>query len=234
MAQIDADMPTVTVVVKDGDNHDLRDVRVIMDGKPLLDRLDGSSISVDPGEHHLLLRAVGFRPIETAFAARPGQHKLRVLVFLTNRDNSTATATKDEPALALPGPASQPGAGWLPRHEETGAPVPRWRKQVSGVLVGAAAGSLVLGTVWAFLAKAKYDHALATECGGNPNSCSAQGIADGRTAHERALVATIGFVGAAALLAGAGTVYFAWPTKQDRFAVAPTVGSSSAGLTLSW
>jgi hypothetical protein len=234
MVQIDAAMPSVTVVVKDGDNRDLRDVRVIMDGKPLVDRLDGSAIPVDPGEHHLLLRAVGFRQIETAFEAHAGQHKLRVLVFLTNRDNSTAASRKDEPSLALPGAPGQPAPAWFSNRDETGAQVPSWRKEVSGVLVGAAAGSLALGTVWAFLAKAEYDHALATECGGNPNSCSPQGIADGRTAHDRALVATIGFVGAAVLLTGAATVYFAWPTKQDRLAVAPTVSSSGAGLTLSW
>ena len=96
------------------------------------------------------------------------------------------------------------------------------------VIVGAAGGSLILGTVWAFLAKAKYDHALTTECGGNPNSCSPQGIADGRTAHDQALVATMGFVGAAVFVAGAATVYFAWPTTQDRMAVAPAVSSAGA------
>ena len=85
--------------------------------------------------------------------------------------------------------------------------MPRWRRPVAGALLGASGASLVLGTVWSFLAKSEYDHALATECGGDPNSCSAQGIADGRNAHDRALVSTVAFVGAAAFLAGAATVY---------------------------
>ena len=111
--------------------------------------------------------------------------------------------------------------------------MPRWRRPVAGALLGASGASLVLGTVWSFLAKSQYDHALATECGGGPNSCSAQGIADGRNAHDRALVSTVAFVGAAAFLAGAATVYL-WPGTQERVAVAPTVSTAGAGVALTW
>jgi hypothetical protein len=207
----------VVLVVKDARGHDLPDARVSVDGRQLVDRVEGHSVTVDPGEHHLLFQAAGFNPIETTVVAREGQqHALRVVVFL------------------IPSAGAVAADGESSRNEEPFAAVPRWRKQVAGALAGAAAGSLVVGTIWSFLAKAKYDHALETECGGSASSCSTQGIADGRTAHDRAVVATVAFVGAAAFLAGAATVYFAWPTTQDRIAVSPAVSGNGAGVTFNW
>ena len=231
IAGIDAAIPTVTVVVKDSEGRDVRDVRVTVDGKPLGDQSEGGSISVDPGEHHFLFQAAGFRPIETTAVAQAGQHKLRVMVFL-NRDRAPSVVAANEPPLASPSAAVRPTPAWSPGNAETG--VAPWQKKAAGALVGAAAGSLVLGTVWAFLAKAKYDHALTIECGGDPHTCSPQGIADGRTAHDRALIATVGFAGAATFLAGAAAVYFAWPAKHERITVAPSVNDKGAGLALIW
>jgi hypothetical protein len=207
--------PTLVLVVQDAQGRDLPNVRVTMDGAPLVERIDGRPVSVDPGEHHLLFRAEGMNPIETTVVARDGQHKLRVLVFLT------ATGVPHDPSAELP--AAEPPATISP-----------WRRRVAGALVGASAASLVVGTVWALWAKAEYDHALTTECGGSASSCSPQGIADGHTAHDRAFVATLAFAGAGVFLAGAATVYWKWPSTQDRIAIAPTVSGRGAGVTLSW
>jgi hypothetical protein len=233
----DAAKPEVVLVVKDGVGHDLHAVRVIMDGQPLVDRVEGQSISIEPGEHHLLFQAAGFNQIETTVVAHEGQHRLRVLVFM----RPAGSGASGEPAIDLPAPAPPvpaPGSptapAWSPGNAEPQAATPRWRKQVGVALLGAAAASLVVGTVWSIRAKTEYDHALDNECSGSANTCSPQGIADGRTAHDRALVATVAFVGTAAFLAGAATVYFAWPTTKDRVAVAPTVSGNGAGLALTW
>jgi len=232
IAEIDAVLPALVLVVQDGQGHDLPHARVSMDGAPLVERIDGQSVAVDPGEHHLLFKAEGFNQIETTVVTREGQRKLRVLVFLTPASPGAVLARR-EPSLDLPAPELPPPS-WSPGTAEPRAAIPPWRKKVGGALVGAAAAGVVVGTVWAFLAKAKYDHAIITECDGRADSCSPQGIADGRTAHDRALVSTIAFVGAGAFLAGAATVYFAWPSTQERIAVAPTASSSGAGVTLSW
>jgi hypothetical protein len=231
IVELDAAIPMVTLVVKDGEGHDLWNAQVSVDGKPLVHQPEGDSISVDPGEHHFLFQAAGFSPIETARVALAGQHNLRVMVFLHRDDPRSATAVANEPSLALPA-MSTPAS---PGEATPGGAPPRWQKKVGGVLVGAAAGSLVVGAVWALLAKAKYDHALIVECGGDPHLCSPQGIAEGRTAHNEAFVATAGFVGAATFLAGAAVVYLAWPTTgQERITVAPVVSSTSAGVALTW
>lgn len=220
-------------MVKDAAGNDLHDVRVSIDGQLLVDHVEGQSLTIDVGEHHLLFHAAGFNDIETTVVAQAaqGQHKLRILVFLTPA-SAVAGAARDEASVNPVAPRLQLTQGSSPA--EPRDMTPRWRRPVAGALLGASAASLVLGTIWSFLAKSKYDHALATECDGTPNSCSAQGIADGRTAHDRALVSTVAFVGAGVFVAGAATVYFAWPGTQERVAVAPTVSSGGAGVTLSW
>ncbi len=225
----------IALVVKDAAGNDLHDVRVTIDGQLLVDHVEGQSLTIDLGEHHLRFHAAGFNDIETTVVAKAeqGQHKLRVLVFLTPA-SAVAGAARDESSPDPVAPGLQLKQASSSANAEPRAMVPRWRRPVAGALLGASGASLVLGTVWSFLAKAEYDHALATECGGNANSCSAQGIADGRTAHDRALVSTVAFVGAAVFLAGAATVYFAWPGTQERVAVAPTVNTASAGVTLTW
>jgi hypothetical protein len=49
--QTQASLPTVVPVATDRDGNDLAGVVVEMDGKPLLERIDGHSIEVDPGAH---------------------------------------------------------------------------------------------------------------------------------------------------------------------------------------
>lgn len=231
----DAERPTLVLVVQDGQGRDLPSARVRLDGAELRERIDGQAVPVDPGPHRLLFQAEGFNPIETTLVVREGQHRLRVLVFLTPAaaGGEVGRRAPGDPALDLSAPAmAQPA--WSPASEEPRAAVSPWRKKVAGTLAGAAAGSLVVGTVWAFLAKAEYDHALTTECGGRSDSCSPQGIAEGRTAHDRALVATVAFAGAGVFLAGAATVYFAWPASAERIALAPTISDRGAGVTLHW
>jgi hypothetical protein len=52
--------PSLVFEVQDAAANDLGSVRVTMDGKSLVDRIDGTPVAVDPGEHHLLFEAEGF------------------------------------------------------------------------------------------------------------------------------------------------------------------------------
>ncbi len=52
LAQVDQAIPSIVFAVKDGSGNDLSAVRVTMDGQPLTDKLDGTAIQIDPGEHH--------------------------------------------------------------------------------------------------------------------------------------------------------------------------------------
>jgi hypothetical protein len=51
VTDLDAAIPTIVFEVQDARGRDLDQVRVAMDGEPLVDRLDGTAIAVDPGDH---------------------------------------------------------------------------------------------------------------------------------------------------------------------------------------
>jgi hypothetical protein len=51
LTELDRDAPTVVFGARDSRGSDVVDVKVSMDGTPLLDRLDGKPVLVDSGEH---------------------------------------------------------------------------------------------------------------------------------------------------------------------------------------
>jgi hypothetical protein len=51
LAEVDNGMPSVVVRARDAAGKDVLDVKVLVDGQPFLDRLQGTSKTVDPGEH---------------------------------------------------------------------------------------------------------------------------------------------------------------------------------------
>src|SRR5215471_6740742 len=55
--------PTMVFDVKDGEGHDLVDVKVTMDGQPFAERLAGSALPVDPGEHAFTFETAGVPPL---------------------------------------------------------------------------------------------------------------------------------------------------------------------------
>jgi hypothetical protein len=223
LAAIDAAMPVVVLEVKDEASNTLSAVRVTMDGLPLVDRLDGSPIAIDPGKHRFVFEAEGFHQGESTFVAQEGQKNLRWVVFL-------------DPARSPPSPVhnrslvSVTTSPAVPRAEPTNS-AERRQKNIGLVLGSVGIGSLAVGTIWAIMSKMNYDHATDSECGGDTNHCSAQGIADGRTAHHQAAVATVGFVGAFAFLTAAAVTYFTAP-KPAEIALGPAVTERGGGLTL--
>jgi hypothetical protein len=64
---------------------DLVDVAVSLDGAPLAARLDGGSISIDPGEHVFRFEAPGVEPREERLVAREGEKSRTVRVVLAGR-----------------------------------------------------------------------------------------------------------------------------------------------------
>jgi hypothetical protein len=217
-APVDDVMPTVLLEAKDESSTNVSDVRVTMDGAPLLDRLNGAAIAVNPGQHHLVFDAAGFRRTETTFVVRQGQKRFRVVVFL---DSAGSPAPNQ---LIVSPDATPPG-----RPEEQTSSAGR-RQNIALALGGAAIVGVTVGSIFSVLSKVTYDHALSTGCGGDANQCTSQGIADGRTAHRQAAVATVSFVAAGALLAAGAALYFTSP-KDAAVAVAPTV-DRGAGLAV--
>lgn len=53
LSEVEAEQPTVIVVATDENGDETLAVKVLLDGKPLVEKLDGSPIAIDPGEHVL-------------------------------------------------------------------------------------------------------------------------------------------------------------------------------------
>ncbi len=53
LSAVEASLPTVILGAHDAFGQDLLDVRVLLDGAPLVDTLDGKAVPIDPGPHEL-------------------------------------------------------------------------------------------------------------------------------------------------------------------------------------
>lgn len=51
LREVEAALPTLSFAAKDASGNDLTDVRVAVDGRVVVEELDGSSVPIDPGKH---------------------------------------------------------------------------------------------------------------------------------------------------------------------------------------
>jgi hypothetical protein len=240
LKEVEAALPTVVFVAKDAAGNDLSAVRVAMDGDPLIDKLGGGAIAVDPGEHRFAFESEGLRRMESVVLVREGDVDRQVLVVLkpvpspaSAEPASVSAGTESAPASSSAEPAAPSGDGSM--------------RRALGLSLGASGGAaIVVGGVFALVAQSTYDRARQNECGGDPNHCTPQGTRDGQTAHSQATVSTVACVGGLALLAGGAVLYFTAPASSDgtspaspgsgqsaRVSVAATVANGGGGLSLS-
>jgi hypothetical protein len=76
--------PSLLFDVKDSAGIDLIDVRVSMDGRPLVDHLDGRPLSVDPGAHVFTFEVAGRPPVTDKFLVKEGEAGRRENVVISN------------------------------------------------------------------------------------------------------------------------------------------------------
>ena len=112
LAGVDARIPSIVVRARDASGHDLVDVRVTLDGQSLGDRLDGRSVVVDPGEHHLHAEATGFAPTELTVLSREGERARVVDVVMKPASDAsekaapTPTSARSSDAASAPVPVA--------------------------------------------------------------------------------------------------------------------------------
>jgi hypothetical protein len=91
--EIDTAMPSVVFEAKNGSGNDLGAVRVTMDGQPFAQRLDGTAIPADPGEHRFYFEADGLPRTEKTLVFREGDKSRRErVVFDPGSGGSDDTA----------------------------------------------------------------------------------------------------------------------------------------------
>ena len=82
LGKIETNMPTIVLGARDGRGKDLVDVRVTLDGAPLVDHLDGKPVEIDPGTHALHFETEGAPPVDQTLLVREGEKDRLVTVTL--------------------------------------------------------------------------------------------------------------------------------------------------------
>lgn len=202
LTELERLIPTVVFGAKDGQGKDLVDVKVSFDGAPLLERLDGKAVEVDPGEHTVLFEAEGLPPHEEKLLFREGE-KARIVVATLAKKEAPKPKPKPKPRAAA-GPST---ATWI----------------VGGIGAAALAGAGVVGFVALQERSSLYD-----SCG-KAVTCSQDEVDSVYRLYNVSYVAA-GIGGA--LLATSAVMYFTTskPATEERSSV--TLSPWPGGATL--
>jgi hypothetical protein len=223
--QINAAIPTVVFEAKDGAGNDLSNIKVDVDGQPLTDRLDGTSMQVDPGEHHFRFTAPGGTIIDKTIVIREGEKDRRESIVV----GATALPAVQPAPPALASTTAQP-----PAAEDTGAS----RRTIGLVVGGVGIVGLAVGTVFGVLASSsasssKNECSTAT-CGG----AYSKSVSDYNTASTDATVSTVAFIAGGVGVAAGAILFFTAPSgassgaSGSRWQFSPSVGASGLGLSV--
>jgi hypothetical protein len=214
LTEVRAATPTIVFIVKDDADQDLSDVRVTMDGQVLAEKLDGTAIAIDPGQHRFVFESAGRNPEEKALVIREGEKDRHERIILTAAGAAAAAPVPD--ATVEGGPAATPTS-------------PGKSQRVAGVVVGGVGvAGIALGSVFGIVAKSTYNGAVATCRNGVLTDCTQPGVDQNKSAHDQATISTVAFIAGGALLGAGVLVFFTAP--KAAVTVSPSVGLGTAGL----
>jgi len=219
LADLENTMPSVVVSAKDDKGNDLVDVTVTVDGKPLVAKLDGKPILVDPGDHVFRYEAAGYPAVEGHVLVHAGE-KSRVLDVQFGGGAGAGAAAG---AGATPPPAQA-----TPEAPHSGSIVPA--AIFGGVAVVAFASEAVFGL--SGLSQRSSD----LSSGGCAPSCSAS---EKSSIQTKFLIADISMGVGIVSAAAAAYLFFtrgssepaAQTAPSARVDVLPVLGGAAAGVS---
>jgi hypothetical protein len=215
--QVQSSLPTVVPVATDQDGNNLPGVRVSMDGRVLLESIDGRSVEVDPGTHTFSFEASDGTKADREIVVAEGEKSKHVAVVLARpRPAQAATAipaTAPSSAPAEPATSAPPGTHASP-----------W-KTVGIVTTVIGGAGLAAGAIFGLETMSKKSDAT---CDGLSCPTSADAT-EMRSAQKDGNLSTAFFV-AGGVLAAAGITI--WALAPHGVEAAPSVGSSTAGLVV--
>jgi hypothetical protein len=91
-------LPSIVVVATAPDGGDAQAVRVLVDGNPLVDRVTGAAIDVDPGEHRFRFELEGANAIERTVTIREGEQRRRIEVAFGGTRGAAVAGPASTPA----------------------------------------------------------------------------------------------------------------------------------------
>jgi len=215
IADVDKAMPTLVLAATDGSGNDLRDVKVTMDGVPLLTTLDGRPVSIDPGQHAFHFETAGQPPVDKTLVLREGEKDRREVVMIGTPPPAPLSSTL----------TPTPSRSW-------------WTTQRTLAVISGGVGIVGLGLGGLFGGLAMSDQ------GQEKSNCSSSGCpnrgqanADYTTGNTNATVSTVAFIAGGVFVAAGAVLYFtahdpAAPPATGNLYLAPSTVGDGAGLVL--
>jgi hypothetical protein len=222
IGEVNAAMPTLILAAKDGAGNDLVDVKVSMDGAPLVSSLDGRPVSVDPGAHTFTFEAAGQPPVEKKLVLGEGEKDRREAVVIGPPPPAYVSTAPATPALPPPHEA-----GWSTNKTLA---VVAGGLGVVGLGVGATLGAFALSS----------QNREKSDCSTSACPNRDQANADYNTASQDATGSTIACIAGGVLVATGAVLWFTAPkesasapaTGGARVRVVPSIAGRSGGVLL--
>jgi hypothetical protein len=231
--EIAASLPTVVFGAHDHQGRDLFDVTVSMDGEVLVKKLDGKSVTIDPGKHTFRFETSGLPSVTEVALVKEGE-RARVLnvTFDSPPPPPTPAATSTTTTTAPTSGDSDKGAG---TKDDGHTPYP-W------IIVGIGAAAVAVGAAIALTAPSRPGN-----CDPVKQTCHrTDGESDDQFRQDQQRAGTsdsqpilgLAVAGVGAALVAAGLLWhFFEPTgeshsKSAGLRVAPWTSGKSSGLTL--
>lgn len=242
---VQSGLPSIVPVARDPAGNDLANVQVTMDGAPLLGKIDGRSVEVNPGTHAISFLASDGTKIDKDIVVAEGEKGKLIVVQFGASAAPAASAPGEAPAPApapVPAPAAPAPAAASPA-PAPGAPAPAAAAQppvvpdaasegiplktIGMITTGAGVLALGAGAVFGTVALGKKNDAHCSSDNVCPSDAAANSIRDAQGA---ATASTILFVVGGILGAGGVTMWVlgsSGPVHAE-----PAVGPKTAGLVL--
>jgi hypothetical protein len=226
--QVQRSLPSVVPVATDPQGNPIFNVKVLVDGAPFVDKIEGRSVDVDPGPHTFTFETTDGTKAEKQVLVTEGEHDKRVAVTLGAGAPAPANATP-------PGNAAQPTTGGTPPAGPPAGQAPivvdssggglQW-KAIGLANAGVGVAALAVGGVFGGLAISKKNNSGCTSKGVCPPA-DAQNWRDAGTA---ASTSTILFVAGGVFVAGGLAMWFLAPSSKVQ--AAPAVGTNGGGIVV--
>ncbi len=233
--EVRAALPTIAFDVKDGSGNSLSEVKVTMDGEVLVDRLDGTAVPVDPGNHAFSFEAQGQTTVhETLLIVEAQKDRHEVVRFAPSAPPPCPQGLqRPSPSMECatpPPPVCSTDSQWSDASKRCEPLAKGGGLGTQQVLAIAAGGvgvvGLGIGTAFGVIAISKKNDA--------ENACpqtvclTADGPGKWHDAKSAATVSTIGFIVGGVGIAGAAALWFTAP--KEGAALITQVGLGLGGI----
>jgi hypothetical protein len=219
--EVNIAIPTIIFEAKDGAGNDLGAVKVSMDDEVLAERLEGTALSVDPGEHTFVFETAGGLALTKTFIISVSQKDRRETITFgppVSSDGAGVPSTEDRSGLASGGaetPSTEGGSGL------------GTQKILALVAEGIGVVGLGMGSAFGLVALSRKSDAEKV-C---PNLCvDASGVNKWNDAKSAADVSTVAFLAGGLALAGGAVLWFTARTASPVGAPTAAVGIGLASL----